>query len=169
MDSETTFVAPEGVYLNQPLDDLKPAPSVVPIPANAPIHVTKLSTITIKFPPLKQSGQGFAQLLGVGSKEKARDDDSSSSGTTGRTADNSGSPEITPGDVTAANEPASLFSATSTRKKANSKPKHNIRTTSSTFISRVVVLEGLTKILQGKSGMLHFKLYNFLLIINYKR
>ena len=46
------------------------------------------------------------------------------------------------------------------KKKSVSRPKHNIRTTTSTFVTRLQTAEGLTKILQAKHGDVTFMFYN---------
>jgi hypothetical protein len=60
--------------------------------------------------------------------------------------------------------PTSLFSpsgaATTNRKKSVRRPKHNIRTTSSSFVTRLQSAEGLNKILAAKQGDVTFLFYN---------
>jgi catabolite repression protein CreC len=46
------------------------------------------------------------------------------------------------------------------KKKASTRPKHSIRTTSSTFISRIQTLEGLGKHLQSRQGEITYVFYN---------
>lgn len=55
-----------------------------------------------------------------------------------------------------------LFSSTSApgKKKSISRPKHNIRTTSSSFVTRLQTAEGLSKTLQSKAGDSTFVFYN---------
>ena len=48
------------------------------------------------------------------------------------------------------------------KKKASTRPKHSIRTTSSTFISRVQTAEGLGKHLQSRQGEVTYLFYNHL-------
>jgi hypothetical protein len=52
--------------------------------------------------------------------------------------------------------------ATSGKKKASTRPKHSIRTTSSTFISRIQTGEGLGKHLQSRQGEVTYLFYNHL-------
>lgn len=52
--------------------------------------------------------------------------------------------------------------ATGSKKKASSRPKHSIRTTSSTFISRIQTAEGLGKHLQSRQGEITYVFYNHL-------
>ena len=52
--------------------------------------------------------------------------------------------------------------ATSNKKKASSRPKHSIRTTSSTFVSRIQTVEGLGKHLQSRQGEVTYVFYNHL-------
>ena len=162
-ESETTFVAPEGVY--SVTEEYKPAPAHLhPVSNSAPPHPTKLSTITVRFPATKQGGApGFAQLLG-GNRDTKRDkgQDGNSLSSSDTPEDSLPSPEITVQDNPAVNEIPSLFSPTAAagKKKAVSRPKHNIRTTSSTFISRLQSAEGLAKAMQAKQGDVTFLFYN---------
>ena len=48
------------------------------------------------------------------------------------------------------------------KKKASTRPKHSIRTTSSTFVSRVQTAEGLAKHLQSRQGEVTYVFYNHL-------
>jgi len=48
------------------------------------------------------------------------------------------------------------------KKKASTRPKHSIRTTSSTFVSRVQTTEGLAKHLQSRQGEVTYVFYNHL-------
>jgi len=48
------------------------------------------------------------------------------------------------------------------KKKASTRPKHSIRTTSSTFVSRVQNAEGLAKHLQSRQGEVTYVFYNHL-------
>jgi len=163
-ENETTFVAPEGVY--SVTEEYKPAPAHLhPVNNTAPAHATKLSTITVRFQATKQgNAPGFAQLLG-GNREtrkenKGQDGNSLSSSDT--PDDGFPSPEITGQDNVPTNEVPSLFSPAAAvgKKKAVSRPKHNIRTTSSTFISRLQSAEGLAKAMQTKQGDVTFLFYN---------
>ena len=173
MENESTFVAPEGVY--SVTEDHKPPP-VQPHSLNNPpiLYPTKLSTVTIRFPPIKPvNAPGFAQLL-VGSKDskkenpkppnsKERDDGASLSSSD--TLEDGAVPEPLPQDSTSATpaistEPHNLFSNPAVAGKKKLRPKHNIRTTSSTFITRMQSAEGLTKLLQSKQGDFTFWFYN---------
>jgi len=48
------------------------------------------------------------------------------------------------------------------KKKASTRPKHSIRTTSSTFVSRVQTAEGFAKHLQSRQGEVTYVFYNHL-------
>lgn len=48
------------------------------------------------------------------------------------------------------------------KKKASTRPKHSIRTTSSTFVSRIQTAEGLAKHLQSRQGEVTYVFYNHL-------
>jgi catabolite repression protein CreC len=183
MENEATFVAPEGVY--SLTEEQKPPVIHTPVtPApNGPIPA-RLSTVTVRFPTQKlASSQGLSSLLGGGKdgrlrekdkdkdkdKEKEKDKDSISSsehsreeGTSDPQPDLSISPQV---DTTApkAAFPPSLFSTApslSGKKKSVSRPKHNLRTTSSTFVTRLQSAEGLHKTLQSKQGEVTFLFYN---------
>jgi hypothetical protein len=159
-ENESTFVAPEGVY--SVTEEYKPAPlHVHPVNTTPPAHPTRLSTVTVRFPGAKHGTPGLAQLLG-GNKESKRD-----KGQDGNSLSSSDSPEEglpSPETTGQDNNPEipSLFSPSSAvrKKKSVSRPKHNIRTTSSTFISRLQSAEGLAKTLQSKQGETTFLFYN---------
>jgi hypothetical protein len=162
MESDLTWVAPEGVYSLS--EEHKPTGHI--INANANMFPTKLSTALVRFPAAKSSA-GFGALLGATKKDKDKDkekpkaDDAqsvSSEGTDGSPpgGDLSSNPPADSGD------PPSLFSQPppGARKKSASRPKHNMRTTSSTFITRLHTAEGLTRTLQAKTGDVSFLFYN---------
>ncbi|KAH7923482.1 WD40 repeat-like protein [Leucogyrophana mollusca] len=182
MESDAAFVAPEGVYSvteeHKPL--VLPAHSVSAAPA---IYPTRLAAITVRFPQPKQGGApGLAQLLGANlSKDKDRDlkreNLRAPSQGDGVSLSSSDTPEDTsygsPSDLATANSPPDssmqtpepphkLFShpSISTKKKSAARPKHNMRTTSSTFITRMQSAEGLSKALQAKQGETTFLFYN---------
>lgn len=172
MENELTFVAPEGVY--SVTEDHRALP--VAHNAPAPIYPAQLSTITVRFPATKQPAiQGLGQLLGGGKdfwKEKgpapasAKDDGVSvSSGETPEdaTAPDAGSPQdANPStSIPAPDQSHGLFSPpVGGKRRALSRPKHNMRTTSSTFITRVHCVEGLAKALQAKQGEATYMFYN---------
>lgn len=166
-----TFVAPEGVY--SVTEEHKPSGHT--INANPATYPTRLSTVLVRFPTTKASSQGFAQLLG-GNKDSKRDkeqqkpskqDDNASVSS----SDTDGSPDpavqMAQGNVAqspALDDQPTLFShanpAAPGKKKVAARPKHNMRTTSSTFITRLHTAEGLTKALQSKQGDVQFVFYN---------
>lgn len=178
MENEATFVAPEGVYS---LTD-EQRPPVIHLPVTAPPYgpiLARLSTVIVHFPPKLASSQGLSSLLG-GSKEgrlkerekekdrdKERDRDSNSSSDNSR-EDGTSDPqlELPMPDNTMLKPtfpPPSLFSPAPPlpgKKKSVSRPKHNIRTTSSTFVTRLQSAEGLNKNLQSKQGDVTFLFYN---------
>jgi hypothetical protein len=176
MENESTFVAPEGVY--SVTDEHKPnqAQSVA---ANAGPHlyVAKVSTVVIRYPAAKQSGgtQAFAQLLGGGKNEQKKDkvdksakekEDAISLSSSDSPDDSeqpaSSSQENANVNASVPHEPHMLFSAqpTAGKKKTAARPKHNLKTTSSTFITRLQNAEGMTKTLQSKTGDVTFLFYN---------
>jgi hypothetical protein len=175
MENEHTFVAPEGVY--SLTEDHKPGP--IPTTTPLPIHPTRLSTITVRFPATKQPAiQGLGQLLGGGKdfwKEKgltptaaAKEDGVSVS--SGETPEDVTSPDVggtqdatTPTSITVPDQAHGLFApppSTGGKRRASSRPKHNMRTTSSTFITRLQSMEGLAKALQAKQGEVTYLFYN---------
>ncbi|KAG1855090.1 WD40-repeat-containing domain protein [Suillus tomentosus] len=183
MESDSAFVAPEGVY--SVTEEHKPLP--VPIHSSTaaqPIYQTRLSSVTVRFPPKHSVSPGLAQFLGANltkdlkkDKEKEREKEkeavvkerplleerSMSSGSTPE--DSFSSPDVvaTP-DLSAEPQQYKLFSHPSVsvgKKKSNiSRPKHNMRTTSSTFITRLQSTEGLSKTLAAKQGDVTFLFYN---------
>jgi catabolite repression protein CreC len=174
MENELTFVAPEGVY--SVTEDHKPTAFVHN--ASPPTHPTRLSTITVRFPAKQPAAQGLGQLLGGGKdfwKEKAekglaptlaKEDGVSVS--SGETPEDATSPDI--GSTQETTPPTStgipdqnhgLFSPpVGGKRRTLTRPKHNIRTTSSTFITRVQCMEGLAKTLQAKQGEVTYLFYN---------
>jgi catabolite repression protein CreC len=175
MDNESTFVAPEGVY--SVTEEHKPAV----IPVHTSVNSTtgqyhaRVSAIVVKFPPAKLGpAQGFAQLLGnVGGNKDAKKDkdnalkppptastvDAASLESSSDTPDDGEAGPITP-DVSPsipAREPGTLFSHSTagSRKKGPTRPKHNLRNTNSTFISRFQNAEG-----RQKQGEMTFMFYN---------
>lgn len=180
MESDSAFVAPEGVY--SVTEEHKP-PVVSAPSGTAQPYPTRLSTITVPFNHAKHatSSQGLAQLVLRRDKEREKerekdrekqllDDRSLSSSDT--PDDNLTSPDTTSGpgqltnaqDLIASQEPhQQLFarpSVSGKKKPSSSKPKHNMRTTSSTFITRMQCVEGLNKILASKQGEATFVFFN---------
>jgi hypothetical protein len=174
MENELTFVAPEGVY--SVTEDHRP----IPVAHNTPVptYPTRLSTISVRFPATRQPAiQGLGQLLGGGKdfwKEKglapasAKEDGVSVS--SGETPEDATSPDVGPGSQQDTTSPTpiavpdqshGLFSPpVGGKRRAISRPKHNIRTTSSTFITRVQCVEGLAKAQQAKQGEVTYLFYN---------
>lgn len=171
MENESTFVAPEGVYSvteeHKPL--IIPTHTISTTPASFP---TRISSIVIRFSGTKQGGgaPGFAQLLGGNkdSKKVARDRDDGVSLSSSDTMDEGDTGAATTQENAAsspsstAHEPHTLFShpPAAGKKKPISRPKHNIRTTSSTFITRIQNAEGVNKALQTRQGDATFLFYN---------
>ncbi|THH17520.1 hypothetical protein EW146_g3308 [Bondarzewia mesenterica] len=169
MDNESTFVAPEGVY--SVTEDHKP----IPITHNAPtpLFPTRLSTIVVRFSSSKGApSPGLTQLLG-GSKDFWKDmalspKEDGLSVSSGDTRDEGTSPDpsnaqesLPPTPIATQDQHHGLFShPPAGKKKSSSRPKHNMRTTSSTFITRLHSVEGLSKTLQSKQGDVTFLFYN---------
>lgn len=171
-ESWTPFVAPEGVY--SVVEEHKPA-IITSATAALPVFPTKISTVIVRYPGQKPGPQPFAQLLGKEQKkipQKDRDDGVSVSSSD--TQDEFNSPDLAaqaPQDgslstpATPYDQLNNIFSSHSPgtpmgKKKGNVRPKHNIRTTSSTFLTRVQSAEGLTKSLQSKQGEATYLFYN---------
>ena len=172
MESDSAFVAPEGVY--SVTEEHRPPGA----PAAVPPFPTRLSAISIRFANTKQpASPGFAQLLGANltkdskkerDKEKERpllDERSSSSTETHDTSPEVSSQLPLPAqDSSTSPDATQLFAhptASTGKKKVVSRPKHNMRTTSSTFITRVQTIEGLGKVLSNKQGEATFLFYNY--------
>lgn len=159
-ENESTFVSPEGIY--SVTETYNPAPvHVHPVNVQSPLYPTKLSTVTVRFPAQKQAPPGLAQLLSGNKdtkKDKTHDGVSLSSSDTPE--ESLPSPEMSGQDPPT--EIPTLFSPTATgnKKKSAARPKHNMRNTSSTFISRMYTAENLAKTLQSKQGDVTFLFYN---------
>ena len=176
METELTFVAPEGVY--SITEEHKPAPLAQHTLSAAPIlYPTKVSTVSVRFPATKSSNNtpaGLSQLLSgnrekEGKKEKvlAKDREDGVSVSSSDDPDD-GSPDASstpaPDSTSAPHEqPSTPFAQLPGglgRRKTAPRPKHNMRTTSSTFITRLQNSDNLNKFLQSKQGETTFMFYN---------
>ncbi len=163
MENDSTFVAPEGVY--SVTEEHKPF-LLVAHNVNVPLapYPTRVSSVVVRYPASKAPGgpPGFAQLLNARKDgSKLRDDGLSLSSSD--TADDEGSPALDPSSpVSPSIEHHSLFvhAPAPPAKKRVVRPKHNIRTTSSTFITRIQSAEGSAKALNAKQGDTTFLFYN---------
>ncbi|KAI0075272.1 hypothetical protein K474DRAFT_1676500 [Panus rudis PR-1116 ss-1] len=188
MENDSTFVAPEGVY--SVTEEHKPSLLGLHANNATPhLHPTRLTAVTIKFPAAKgTNNQVLSQLLGGGNRDKEKDGnkkESKASGSKerddGLSASSSespedplpGSPDISVSPVpdnsvlsspTLVNhESHTIFSHSPAglgKKKTIARPKHNMRTTSSTFITRLQNIDNLNKVLQSKQGESTFLFYN---------
>ncbi|KAG2350131.1 WD40 repeat-like protein [Suillus weaverae] len=182
MESDSAFVAPEGVY--SVTEEHKPLQFPIHSSTAAhPIYQTRLSSITVRFPPKHPASPGLAQFLGANlakdlkkDKEKEKDalakerleERSMSSSDTPEDSHTSPDVVLTTPDLSvstpAEHQQYKLFSHPSispSKKKSHiSRPKHNMRTTSSTFITRLQSVEGLNKTLAAKQGEITFLFYN---------
>ncbi|TFK42389.1 catabolite repression protein creC [Crucibulum laeve] len=172
IENDSTFVAPEGVY--SMTEDYKPTIAQnLAVSAGPSLYPTRVSSVTVRFPPTKQgSGPGLAQLLG-GNKDakkdkinKEREDGASLSSSDTQPDDGPDQPSSTQehgaGSSAAPHDGPKLFShppAASGKKKPGARPKHNMRTTSSTFITRIQTSEAL-KSLHSRHGDATFLFYN---------
>lgn len=185
MENESTFVAPEGVY--SVTEEHKHGIVGVHTVNTANFsYPTKLKTVTIKFAPSKvPNSQVLSQLLGGGrekdskkekEKEKAqaqaKERDDGLSVSSSETPDDIPSPDAStfspsPDSVPTPSMPHeqlnNIFSPTPAppgKKKPAARPKHNMRTTSSTFITRLQNVDNLNRNLQAKQGETTFLFYN---------
>lgn len=168
IENDLTFVAPEGVY--SLTEEYKPPPIHASTATVAALFHSKLTTITVKFSASKPgTSQGFTALLGGG---KGGDKNAKKKGDeSGSESDDAGG-GVEEGEVGGSQEdlhtPQQLFSPNGTRggnplpskRKSVSRPKHSIKTTSSSFVTRLHTMEGLSKHLAGKSGDVTFMFYN---------
>ncbi|KAF9036648.1 catabolite repression protein creC [Panaeolus papilionaceus] len=171
MENDSTFVAPEGVY--SVTDEHKPnnvqnmAAAIGP-----PLFPSKALSIILKYPTTKAPATpAFAGLLG-GSKEqkKEKSDKPSKDKDDGVSLSSSDTPDDTdpqassqePQSATSPQEPHPLFfhPSASNKRKGAARPRHNIKSSSSTFISRVQTAEGLARNLQSKLGEVTYLFYN---------
>ena len=172
MENDSTFVAPEGVY--SVTDEHKPNQQQnTAMSIGTPVYPAKVSTVVVRFPATKQgNAPGFASLLGGKSESKkdksekaSKDREDGVSLSSSDTPDESDPPPPSSQEhVTNTSQSHTLFSQSSStasgKKKVATRPKHNIRTTSSTFITRIQTAEGLTRTLQSKQGDVTFLFYN---------
>ncbi|CDO73625.1 hypothetical protein BN946_scf185014.g95 [Trametes cinnabarina] len=178
MENDSTFVAPEGVY--SVTEEHKPSPLAQHTIAAAPVlYPTKISTVSVRFSANKPAASpGLSQLLG-GNKEKeikkekgvAKEREDGLSVSSSDDPDD-GSPDAssTPAPDGVANptslphdQPSTPFSHSPgglVKRKTVPRPKHNMRTTSSTFITRLQNADNLNKTLQSKQGETTFLFYN---------
>lgn len=185
MENDHTFVAPEGVYSN--VEEHKPTPynAHIVFPTTYP---TRLSSIVIRYPLSKPgSSQGIThwQILGGGKdkdkekevknkekeqfqqQQKEREDGQSLSSSEKPGTDDLEEPESIGSPLLHPQSPifesTKLFGSTTIgmgKKKPTSRPRHNIRTTTSTFVTRLQSIENLNKILQNKQGDINYLFYN---------
>ncbi|THH29578.1 hypothetical protein EUX98_g4601 [Antrodiella citrinella] len=185
MENESTFVAPEGVY--SVTEEHKPSLLGVHSATALPhLHPTRLTSVVVKFPANRLGfNQGFAQLLGGNREKDAKKDkgtlkdqpqqrEDGLSVSSSDTPDDPplvvGSPEMPVTPVGDASLPSpviphenTIFSQSPTmlgKKKTIMRPKHNMRTTSSTFITRLQNADNVHRILQSKTGETTFLFYN---------
>lgn len=174
MENDSTFVAPEGVY--SVTDEHKPNHQQnMAMSIGTPIYPSKVSTVVVRFPAIKQgNAPGFASLLGGGKSESKKDKTEKAtkdredgvSLSSSDTPDESDPPPPSSQELhaTSPSQSHTLFSqpssAPSGKKKTATRPKHNIRTTSSTFITRIQTAEGMARTLQSKQGDVTFLFYN---------
>ncbi|KZO90507.1 WD40 repeat-like protein [Calocera viscosa TUFC12733] len=170
---ETSLTAPEGIY--HLTDDVKPPVLHSQIVNSPNLYPSRLTTITVSFPG-KQASQGLAALLrrdkgDSGRQREAEEpepapagEESGSEGSHNNNNNNESDSDPLAASDTQPPTPG-LFSPTSPappggKKKASARTTHNIRSTSSSFVTRIHTTEGLTKHLASKSGDVTFVFYN---------
>lgn len=176
MENEATFIAPEGVYTVT--EEHKPSIfQPITIGPPAPFFPTRVSCVVVRYPQLTKQGAtaGLAQLLGGGNKdgrkdkagkekdkEKDRDDGVSlSSSDTPDEGETTAVGTTTDASTAVHPEQHTLFSQSSGgKKKGQGRPKHNIKTTSSTFITRVHSTDANLRALSSKQGDITFLFFN---------
>ena len=170
MENDSTFVAPEGVYSLTDEHKLSPI-QIIAVSGGLAVYPSKFSTVSLKFANAKPSGNsaGFTGLLGGGNKqegkkdkaEKHKDREDGVSMSSSDTPDGS-EPSAPSGQDNVPAEQHTLFSnpTQAGKKKPAPRPRHNLRTTSSSFITRIQTAEGITKTLQSKQGDVTFVFFN---------
>ncbi|KAH9930755.1 WD40-repeat-containing domain protein [Fomitopsis serialis] len=171
MENESTFVAPEGTTVSAGQHTVNAVPILYP---------TRLSAVTVRYPTNKSvNSPVFTQLLGGNrERESKKDKDKdrvSPKAEDGLSVSSSEDPDDASPDVSTApgpenvktspmvghDIPNNIFSHTPAgKKKAAARPKHNMRTTSSTFITRLQNADNLHRNLQSKQGETTFLFYN---------
>lgn len=189
METESSFVAPEGVYTvtEEHKHSLIGVHTVNAAPVTYP---TKLKTVTVKFLTSKTANsQVLSQLLGGNrekeskkekekqEREKERLDKERERQQDGLSVSSSETPEDAPSPDPSTFSPSpdnvtsptlaheqlnSLFGGPAQvgKKKSIARPKHNMRTTSSTFITRLQNVDNLSRNLASKQGETTFLFYN---------
>ncbi|KAH7107670.1 WD40 repeat-like protein [Auriculariales sp. MPI-PUGE-AT-0066] len=179
METAATIIAPEGIY--SLTDELKPV--VISLASSSQtLYPTRVSTVTINFPS-KPGAQGLSGLLGGrGQPQSQHDKGPSGKDKDKETASGSSSDNINnqdDRDAGGSNDSSGAVNASSTtanihhhplfaqpqptqngKRKAHARPKHNMKTTSSAFITRHQATEGLNRILQQKQGDATFVIFN---------
>jgi hypothetical protein len=169
---DSLIIAPEGSY--KLVEEQKPPASVAVIAGSQQAFPTRLSSVIVSFPAPKPPTPGFTALLGGTIKPKDAADKRDKKGSNGVSYDDSlsssdqGDEASDPADIEAPSlilpPTASLFSpgpdSPLNKKKSTRRPKHNIRTTSSSFVTRLHSMENLNRHLAAKSGEVTFLFYN---------
>ena len=126
MENDLSFVAPEGVYTV--------AEELIHVPNGVSLFPTAVAPVLVRF-SARQPGPSpaFANLLCT----RPRDRDDATNSDPGD-PDDSSTPDSAP----------DLF-AHPAKKRSTARPRHNIKTSSSTFITRIQTAEGLSRTLRG--------------------
>ncbi|KAJ3529971.1 hypothetical protein NM688_g7778 [Phlebia brevispora] len=190
MENESTFVAPEGVYsvTEEHKHGLMGMHTVNPSNLTYPTKLKTVAVRF--FPSKAPNSQVLSQLLGGGrekdskkererekerekERERAKERDDGLSVSSSETPEEipspdastfSPSPESAPTPSLPHEQLNNIFSPNLShsggKKKSAARPKHNMRTTSSTFITRLQNVDNLNRMLQAKQGETTFLFYN---------
>lgn len=171
MENDSTFVAPEGVY--SITEEHKPTGATQATVNSVPIlFPARLSAVTVRYPATKSpNSPGLSQLLGANREKEPKKDKAANSkerddglSISSSEDPDEGSPDVStaPPPETAKASPIVPHDSPNTifhhnapaagKKKSAARPKHNMRTTSSTFITRLQNADNLHKTLQSKQG-----------------
>lgn len=175
MDDSNAFVSPEGSYVLA--EEHKPTIPVSVFATNTPnpsLVAAKSSHIVVHFAHLNKQSQSFSSLLSVGGKQDKKekkqhqqhlppvqDQDESHSSNGGDPQDDI--PDLPPNpSPTEPPQHQQLFSPPPTvpKRKPTTRSKQNLKTTTSSFVTRYHAIEGLNKYLAAKSGDTSFMFYN---------
>ncbi|KAF8344156.1 WD40-repeat-containing domain protein [Cantharellus anzutake] len=174
MDHESVFVAPEGVYTLS--EEHKPPPVLANLPSTQQVYPTRLSSILVRFPAHKAGGPGLTLGLLGGNKSKevekrergapinGAEDSMSSSEQGDENSADANDPDRDRDSAPMHSQTPALFSpgpeSNINKKKSTRRPKNNIGTTSSSFVTRLQTSGSLSKQLSNKVGDVTFLFCN---------
>ncbi|KAI0782200.1 WD40 repeat-like protein [Abortiporus biennis] len=190
MENDATFVAPEGVYsvTEEHKPSQLGVHTVSAIPNSHSTKLTTV-IVKYPATKNVANNQVLAQLLGGGNRDREKEYKKEKEKTSskdnkedGVSASSSDTPDVEGQDITSTSSPIipeatlnahdqvqhnTIFHQTGgsgssggKKKSSMARPKHNMRTTSSTFITRLQNVDNLSKYLQSKQGEVTFLFYN---------